>query len=134
MVVTRALRTHLPVLAMAALVVTACGSQQSSANTAGGDASASPSSSPTHTGPTAPPGTPDCSSVWTAGATLPRSYKGCVQGASYVKRDAIGCESGQAIIRYADRFYAVPGGTIHQTAKSLKGDRKYLAAVYRCRA
>jgi hypothetical protein len=57
-----------------------------------------------------------------------------VQDAVYVPQDALGCESGQHIVRYADRFYAVPGGTVHAATSPLNGDRKYRAAVYRCRA
>jgi hypothetical protein len=119
---------HLPVLAIAALCVTACGSQASSAHTSGGGPSGQSSS-----GPSAPPGTPDCASVWNDGSTLPRSYAGCVQDAVYVRADALPCSSGQRIIRYADKYYAVPGGTVHAATKPLDNDRHYRAAAYKCR-
>ena len=131
MLLVRALRAHLLVLPLAALWVTACGSQEPRTETSGGDAS---SATPSAAGQTSPPGTPDCTSVWREGATLPRGYSGCLEDADFVRRDALGCSSGQRIIRYADRFYAVPGGTIHSSTKPLDRDRKYRAAVYRCRA
>jgi hypothetical protein len=128
MVVTRGLRLHLPVLALAALCVTACGTQSSSTDTSGGAASG-----PSNSGPTAPPGTPDCATVWHKGAKLPRVYGGCVQDAVFVKADSLPCSSGQRIIRYADQYYAVPGGTIHAATKPLDNDRHYRAAAYKCR-
>jgi hypothetical protein len=124
------LRAHLLVLASAALFLTACGSEETRAESSGGESSASPSAG----GETAPPGTPDCTSVWRDGATLPPGYGGCVEDAEFVSRDALGCSSGQRIIRSADHFYAVPGGTVHSSTKPLDRDRKYRAAVYRCRA
>jgi hypothetical protein len=129
MFVARAVRLHLPVLAAAALLVTACGSAGSSTT-----AVDSPSAGPSHSGASVPPGTPDCSAVWQKGATLPRGYRGCAEDADFVPRDALGCESGQRIVRYANQYYAVPGGTIQAATKPLDHDRQYLAAVRRCRA
>jgi hypothetical protein len=127
MVVTRGLRASLPVLALVALCVTACGSQASSAGTAAGSSGSSSG------GPSAPPGAQACATVWHKGAILPRAYRGCVQKTLFVKPDALPCSSGQRIIRYADQYYAVPGGTIHAATKPLAHDRHYLAAAYSCR-
>lgn len=129
MFVSRAL-AHLPVLALAALLVTACGSQASSGTAADGSSSGPPSDGSSGA---APPGTPHCTSVWHGGATLPRGYQGCVQGTALVRPDALPCSSGQRIIRYADQYYAVPGGTIYATTKPLDHDRHYRAAAYKCR-
>jgi len=38
------------------------------------------------------------------------------------------------MVRYADRFYGVLGGTVHEVTSPLDHDRDYLAAVRRCRA
>ena len=51
----------------------------------------------------------------------------------FVKADALPCSSGQRIIRYADQYYAVPGGTVHVATKPLDNDRHYRAAAYKCR-
>ena len=130
MAVARAPRGHFVVLAMLGLLVTGCGSEQQSGTA--GPSSGGPSVS--GNGPSAPPGTQQCASVWKDGVTLDRRYRGCLDGAAFVPRDALGCESGQFIIRYADRYYAVPGGTVHAATTPLDRDRHYRAAVYRCRA
>lgn len=85
--------------------------------------------------PAIPAGTPDCAEVWVTDATLPRGYGGCVEDGALVKADRLGCESGQAIVRYADRFYGVAGGTVHEAATSpLLDDPDYTDTVARCRA
>jgi hypothetical protein len=136
------LRACLPLLAVLVLGLGACGSQTS--DSAAPDASGSLSSSPSATGtPTgsaspsasAPAGTPDCSAVWKDGTTIPRAYRGCADAhGGYVRKDGLACSSGQTIIRFADRFYGVAGGTVHHTATALLSDRGYRAAVLRCRA
>lgn len=93
-----------------------------------GEASVEPSGEPV------PPGTPVCSDVWSEGAELPRNYKGCDEDGVLVEADGLGCSSGQRIVRYADHFYAVLGGTIHETDAPLDEDRDYRAAERRCRA
>jgi hypothetical protein len=119
MFVTRGRGAHLAVLALVTLGLTACGSDQSSEATGTGSSTN---------------GMPACTSVWQDGATLPRTYGGCVQDDQVVAPDSLGCSSGQRIIRYADSYYAVPGGTVHAATKPLNGDRQYIAAVHRCRA
>src|SRR5262249_19027875 len=92
MFVTRGTGVHLTVLAFVALGLTACGSDSSSTTATGSDSSSS--------------GMPACTSVWKDGATLPRSYSGCVQGSQVVQPDPLACSSRQRIIRYADSYYA----------------------------
>jgi hypothetical protein len=128
---TRPVRSQLPALLLVALVVAGCGSDGSSAD---GEAGADPTAS-TSPDASVPAGTPDCATIWQDGADLPRTYGGCVDDAGqYVKRDSLGCSSGQAIIRYDDRFYGVAGGSVHVASPSLEQDHEYRAAVLRCRA
>jgi hypothetical protein len=72
--------------------------------------------------------------VWTAGATIPLAYKGCLKGGQPVQADNLGCSSGQKLVRYADRFYGVAGGTIYQANPPLNSDKGYLKMVRTCRA
>jgi hypothetical protein len=132
MSVTRVVRGLLPALALTGLCLAACGSEEPGADDATSKTQESPSGD---TSGSAPSGAQDCATVWQDGGTLPRTYRGCVDdGAHYVPQDALGCESGQRIIRYADRFYGVPGGTVHAVSTSLEKDHEYRAAVLRCRA
>lgn len=96
-------------------------------------ATESPPESPSESASTPPPSGPACGKVWRGGATLPGSYRGCVEGEQYVERDALGCSSGQRIIRYDEHFYAVPGGRIHETESVLDKDPGYRDAVASCR-
>jgi len=87
------------------------------------------------TGEPAPPGTPDCTEVWQEGASIPRSYQGCAeQSGGYVERDVLGCSSGQRMVRFADRYYGVLGGTVSEAARGLDEDRDYREAVRSCTA
>lgn len=140
-------RAFVPLLAALALGLGGCGTDDSS-SVASDDtpAATSSSSSPAPTPPsstsaaaapsdTPPPGTPDCAAVWRDGAKIPRAYRGCVDAdGAYVAKDGLGCSSGQTIIRFADRFYGVAGGTVHEATRPLLSDRDYRAAVVRCRA
>lgn len=103
----------------------------SSENRASSDPSPKPASS---TDEAVPPGTPTCSDIWQDGRKLPRGYKGCADGDTFVKRDVLGCSSGQRLATHADRFYGVLGGTVHETGRPLDQDREYVAATRRCRA
>ena len=119
-----------PALALAALVLGGCGSDASTSGTdsAGASTTATPSTSSAATGVAA------CTAIWTDGAQLPRSYHGCAADGRLVKPDVLGCSSGQRMVRYADRYYAVTGGTVHEASPSLEKDRDYRAAVLSCRA
>ena len=127
-------------LLLAAALLVGCGSETGSTGSQTASGSATPSSSPESTQSTDPSGsatptadTPACSAVWTADATLPRGYDGCAQDGALVAQDALGCSSGQRMIRFDDRFYAVPGGLIYQTDGGLEQDRAYRKAVAICR-
>ena len=66
-------------------------------------------------------------------ARLPRAYQGCLDGDQAVKADNLSCSSGQRIVRYADRYYAVRGGKIYHTTRPLEKDKGYLEAIRTCR-
>lgn len=132
---TRAFVASLALLASMGL--TSCGSEEpTTARPSRGAESASEASSTSTSKSTepAPSGTPECSEIWQDGRRLPRFYAGCVEGETYVKRDSLGCSSGQRMVTYADRFYAVLGGDVHEATEPLDKDRDYTAAVRRCRA
>ncbi|MGH3306380.1 MAG: hypothetical protein ACRDOX_01720 [Nocardioides sp.] len=90
------------------------------------------------TAPSASPstsnGAPDCAAIWQDGNELARSYDGCNSDEGFVATDTLGCSSGQRMVRYGDHFYAVLGGTIHETESPLGDDRGYRGAVASCRA
>ena len=99
--------------------------------------SSTPTESPDEPASTssAPEGTPTCAEIWEDGSKIPRGYQGCTtEAGEYVKRDALGCSSGQRLIRYDDRYYGVVGGTVHEAAQPLDDDREYRATVRGCRA
>ncbi len=142
---TRLLCARLPVLVLALVCLSACGSDDSTADDpVAADTSApseepsveaSPSTSESASESVVPAGAKDCSAVWKEGARLPFIYPGCVDdGGQFVKRDSLSCSSGQRIVRFDDQFYAVPAGRIHQAESSLEQDKKYRSAVLRCRA
>ena len=51
-----------------------------------------------------------------------------------MRADRLGCSSGQSLVRYADRFYGVAGGTVSQTTRPLLEDPDYTETVEGCRA
>ncbi|WP_243057995.1 hypothetical protein [Nocardioides sp. SR21] len=130
------LRRWVPaVVAVVAVLAAGCGSES------GGDSAdtspdrATDTATPSETAEPLPAGTLPCAVVWEERATLPRGYKGCAEDAgTYVPADPLACESGQKIIRYDDRFYAVPGGVVHAADAPLSEDPEYRAAALRCRA
>jgi len=115
--------------AAAALVLALAGCGDEEATPRADSSSAKPAASPS-----ASTGAPDCAGIWKGGDELPRSYDGCNSDAGFVASDKLGCSSGQRMVRYGDHFYAVPGGTIHETESSLEDDRGYRVAVKSCRA
>jgi hypothetical protein len=112
-------------VAFAVLALTGCGEDRAGQE-------AKDTSSPNS--PSASSGVPDCAAVWQDGSELPRSYAGCNSDEGFVATDKLGCSSGQRMVRYGDHFYAVFGGTIHETESPLEDDRGYRAAVASCRA
>jgi len=121
----RGLTLRCAALAFAALALTGCGEDQTARTSEEKSSSASPSPS-NHA--------PACATIWQEGSELPRSYKGCNSDAGLVAPDGLGCSSGQRMVRYGDHFYAVLGGTIHETESLLEDDRGYRATVASCRA
>lgn len=117
------------VAAFALLALAGCGDDAATPRAADPSSSAKPSASPS-----ASSGAPDCSGIWEGGSELPKSYDGCNSDAGFVASDKLGCSSGQRMVRYGDHFYAVPGGTIHETESPLEDDRGYRVAVKSCRA
>jgi len=127
------------VVAVAACVLTltlsACGSSDNAT-----DASADPTlPTPTQSLPTpsnppsshVPPVLPACAEVWKADAKLPGRYVGCTKGATRVKAAVSRCESGQQIVTYDGRFYAVPGRRINDVG-DLETSADYQAAITSC--
>jgi hypothetical protein len=115
--------------AFAVLALTGCGEEEGGRATDDTSSSASPSASPSTSNDA-----PDCAAVWQDEGELPRSYKGCNGDEGFVSTDTLGCSSGQRMVRYGDHFYAVPGGTIHETESPLEDDRGYRDALASCRA
>jgi hypothetical protein len=148
------MRSRLGLVAVAAALLLAAGcgddAAQDEAGQAGAEAtsaaptitanpsdSISASPSPTESGSaTAPssavPTGPECATTWAGDAKLPKGYQGCVGEGGWVAADRLGCSSGQALVRYADTFWAVPGGTIHAT-EGLDSDQGYRDAIASCR-
>lgn len=98
-------------------------SDQSSTSTA---AAGDPTSAP-------PVALPACDKVWRKGATLPGDYDGCTKGGKDVEAEGLDCSSGQVIVRFADRFWAVPGGRIHRSEGPLLRDSTYKKKLAVCR-
>jgi hypothetical protein len=121
-------------------LLAACGDESGSAAADPTDPTPSVTESSTPSEPTESateaelPDWPACADVWVSGAKLPLSYRGCIDMEAAVKADNLPCESGQRIVRFADRFYAVAGGKIYQTEVALEQDDGYLDMVTTCRA
>ncbi len=125
--------------AVVALGLTACGAETTVADPAAGSESTSSSPAPSPTPSASPsqsepvPDGPSCAKVWREGARLPRFYSGCVQDGQWIKRDSVGCSSGQRLAFYADSYYAVLGGEINHGKSPLRRDPGYRTAVQTCR-
>jgi len=121
----------LPRSALAAVVLllaAGCGEDD------GGTAEDSSGESPAGQSPSATGGgtdLPACADVWVAGATLPRSYRGCDQDGVAVKADKHACSYGSAIVEYDDRFYAVTGKHINEVP-SLADSDQFQQALTAC--
>lgn len=76
---------------------------------------------------------PSCEQVWREGERLARGYRGCLEEGTFVPRDVLACSSGQRLVRYADRWYAVLGGIVHEASTPLDRDREYVADARSCR-
>jgi hypothetical protein len=144
------MRTRLFVAALAIpmALLSACGSDDdsegtdpapttSASDTPSESASDTPTEMPTEDPtPTKDPTAdwPECAGVWSDGAQLPPGYRGCKDGGTAVKADSRGCSFGRPLVTYADRFYGVPSGVIHETVGPLKKDPGYRSALSSCTA
>jgi len=115
------------------LLAAACGDDNgSSAQDPADDTPASQQPSDTDGASEPPaPDLPACADVWVAGATLPRSYRGCEQDGESIKADKHPCSYGSAIVEFADRFYAVNGKQINEVP-SLTDSDQYQQALSAC--
>lgn len=114
------------VLAASATVLGACGDTDSDEDspTAGDTTTADAGSD-----------LPDCAEVWQEGSDLPADYEGCSEEGTEVAPELIDCSSGQRIVTYDDRFWAVPGNVVQAAAEpGLTDDAGYQEDMYSCRA
>lgn len=126
--------------AAATLLLGGCGSDDdgtaddtTSPTVTSSESSPTTSTPPSETTTPAPAGTPECADVWKAGAQLPRAYKGCAADGLLVAPDGLGCSSGQTLVRYDDRFWAVRGGTVLGGDVALTKSKEYKDEVATCR-
>jgi len=118
------LRLGLLVVPLGLAGLTACGNGS-------GDVAKDPathSSSPAASGAALPA----CSDVWKAGGTIPKTYRGCMDGATTVPAHRQPCASGQVIVTYADSYYGVLGGPVNPVSGGLKNSAKYRSATGAC--
>jgi hypothetical protein len=120
-------------LLLVPMLLVACGTEEESPTASDATSSESTSGSAGEES-SVPPGARECADVWREGARLQRVYRGCVDNGEYVKAEATSCSSGQRMVRYADSYYAVLGGTIHHVSGTLEQDRDYRAAIRSCTA
>jgi len=127
------LRTTMLLAATAALAATGlagCG-EEDAAPAAEPTAAASTSTSPSASTKAAPE-PEDCQDVW-GGRKLPRSYPGCLRNGELVKAAKLFCSSGQVIVTFDDRYYAVPGGPVNDVG-TLKKSKQFQQASRSCSA
>jgi hypothetical protein len=118
------LRTAAVILAATALVpgLAACGEDDGDGGS-GTAGSATPSPSGTAVA---------CEEVW-GGETLPDPYEGCAEDGAVVPPERMECSSGQVVVTYGDRYYAVPGGPVNDVG-SLGDSKQYRKAMRQCTA
>lgn len=128
----RARLLRVPLVALGcglAVALAACGgSEEGSAEDPAASTSADASTDAGSSG-----GKPACSDVWIDGQELPQRYSGCTDDGEMVKADRTNCSSGQVLVVYADRFYAVLGGPVNET-DGLAQDQDYRQAELSCLA
>ena len=121
-----------------ALTVGGCGDESSTADDPSQTGSPSPtetSAAPSETPATATPTPrdfPDCATVWVDGRKLPGGYRGCETPEGVVKAKERYCEFGKPLVTYANKFWAVPGGPVHEVATTLAQDPGWRRALRQC--
>lgn len=127
-------RTYVTVLVvLLGFALGGCGDDTAAAPDAAPEStSESTSESPDSTETTATPDGPACEEVWADGQDLPRGYKGCVEGSTWVAADSRRCASGQVIVSYADRYYGAKGAVVNDMGGSLEDNKQYQRAVRSC--
>ncbi|WP_148572699.1 hypothetical protein [Nocardioides caldifontis] len=117
------LRTATALLAAPLLLVAlaACGEDEGD----GADGASETTESPTGAAAS-------CEEVW-GGEKLPDPYEGCTEDGTVVAAVTQECSSGQVIVTYDDRYYAVPGGPVNDVG-SLAESKQYHKALRQCTA
>jgi hypothetical protein len=131
-----------------ALLLGACGDDDTAADPAATDQSDSPSASVATSEPSEPspsdspiepddsaeplPDWPACDDVWVKDKTLPGAYKGCLQGDIAVKALQEYCEFGKKLVLYNDRFWAVRGGKVNDADGPLKDSKDFRDDLASC--
>lgn len=118
-------RSHVTVCLMSVVLLAGCHSSS------GGDDK--PSARPTSTQTTSStPGAhgPACTDIWKDGATLPKNYTTCSDGAAPGRQDVTKCKDGTKLVAYSDLYYAVTGGTISKPKAAPMQDTPEFGKVY----
>lgn len=129
----------LALVTIASFGMVGCGDDDDSTATdpAAGDTTSAPTESPTESATSEPteseePKRPQCADVWVADGKLPGGYQDCYDGDKRVKANGRYCEFGKPLITHESRFWAVPGGVIHEVDGKLLDDAKYRDALLKC--
>jgi hypothetical protein len=93
--------------------------------------SATPTSTPSSTAPSTPDW-PECDEVWVDGQKLPGVYRGCLRDGQPVKAQKQFCEFGKPLVTFANKFWAVPDGPVHEVATTLAKDPGWHKALRQC--
>lgn len=96
-------------LAVPALLMAGCSSDDDGGTPAGERSDSSASSTD------AAATYPACDDVWQAGQTLPDGYEGCQEGDSVVAAVYYECKTGGQYTSYDDALFALEGGPIVET-------------------
>lgn len=77
---------------------------------------------------------PECDSVWQQGALLPEKYRGCLLDDEEVTPEVVDCSSGQRVMLYDNKYWAVEGHKIQYAPEGLDNSAAYAEMLYGCRA
>jgi hypothetical protein len=116
------------------LAVAGCGSAPASPGstvaTAPVSAATTPPPTPSPT-PTVGAAYPSCASVWVAGKKLSDHYAGCTTAGAAVLAHEMYCESGQHLVVFRNRFFAVRSGKIF-ASRDARRDPRYRQILTLC--